>query len=161
MVGILSLLLIFFFLNEILNFNLVFVGFGVVLTLGFFTITPAIQKGLSNFIKLNYPSVIGVKLNKSDHSKVFDFINTICERLNVSMPKNVILGLSTDFYVTVSKIKLFNGLKINNLKNETLYISLPLMRVLNKEEFASIIGHELAHLEGRDNIHFEISSYTS
>ena len=153
LVGILSLLLIFFFLNEILNFNLVFVGFGVFLTLGFFTITPAIQKGLSNFIKLNDKSVIGVKLNKSDHSKVFDFINTICERLNVSMPKNVILGLSTDFYVTVSKIKLFNGLKINNLKNETLYISLPLMRVLNKEEFASIIGHELAHLEGRDNVY--------
>ena len=153
LVGILSLLLIFFFLNEILNFNLVFVGFGVVLTLGFFTITPAIQKGLSNFIKLNDKGVIGVKLNKSDHSKVFDFINIICERLKVAMPKNIILGLSTDFYVTVSKIKLFNGLKINNLKNETLYISLPLMRVLNQEEFASIIGHELAHLEGRDNVY--------
>lgn len=27
------------------------------------------------------------------------------------------------------------------------------MRVLNQEEFASIIGHELAHLEGRDNVY--------
>ena len=48
---------------------------------------------------------MGVKLNKSDHSKVFDFINIIC-KIKSCNAKNIILGLSTDFYVTVSKIKL-------------------------------------------------------
>jgi Zn-dependent protease with chaperone function len=34
--------------------------------------------------------------------------------------------------------------------NETLYLSLPLMRILSREELTAVIGHELGHFRGQD-----------
>jgi Zn-dependent protease with chaperone function len=62
-------------------------------------------------------------------------------RLNTSS-----LALITLFFVIDALVKCFTGLR----KGRTLYLSLPICRILNEEELRAIIGHELGHFKGDD-----------
>ena len=143
----------FLFLNEILGLKVIFILIGVALSLAFFYIFPPIIKGVFNFTKINYVPIVGVSLNKRDHSKIFSVVSDLSKKINAKMPKNIVLGLSTDFFAISKDVKVFNGIKQTNLKDETLYISIPYLRILTIKELEGIIGHELGHFEGKDTIY--------
>jgi len=143
----------FLFLNELLGLKVIFILIGVALSLAFFYIFPPLVKGVFNFTKINYVPIIGVSLNKKDHSKIFSVVSDLSKKINAKMPKNIVLGLSTDFFAISKDLKVFNGIKQTTLKNETLYISIPYLRILTIKELEGIIGHELGHFEGKDTIY--------
>ena len=143
----------FLFLNELLGLKVIFILIGVALSLTFFYIFPPLIKGVYNFTKINYVSIIGVSLNEKDHSKIFSAVSNLSKKINAKMPKNIVLGLSTDFFAISKNVSVFNGIKQTNLKNETLYISIPYLRVLTIKELEGIIGHELGHFQGDDTIY--------
>ena len=140
----------FLFLNELVGLRVIFIAIGTALSLGFFYIFPPIVKGVFNFTKVNYVPIVGVSLNKKDHSKIFSVVSDLSKKINAKMPKNIVLGLSTDFFAISKDLKVFNGVKQTTLKNETLYISIPYLRILTINELEGIIGHELGHFEGKD-----------
>lgn len=93
-------------------------------------------------------SVFGRALNPSDAPNLYGFVNALSEKLGAKAPEHIIVGLDPTFYVTSSDISLPGGDK--EIHGETLYISAPLSRLLSREEFASVIGHELGHFRGAD-----------
>ena len=141
------------FLNEILGLRFIFIVFGILIGFLFIAVTPAIYKGIKHFIKKDYISVIGVRLNKKDHKKIFDFISQICKKLNAVIPNNILVGLTTDFYAVSEKLKVFNGIDRKTIKNNTIYISLPYLRILTVEELSALIGHEVGHFVGEDTMY--------
>ena len=143
----------FLFLNELLGLKIIFLVIGAALSLAFFYIFPPLVKGVFNFTKINYVPIVGVSLNKKDHSKIFSVVSDLSKKINAKMPKNIVLGLSTDFFAISKDLKVFNGINQTTLKNETLYISIPYLRILTIKELEGIIGHELGHFEGKDTIY--------
>ncbi len=64
------------------------------------------------------------------------------------MPDHVIVGLHDGFFVTSSEIML--GPDDVRLHGRTLYLSAPALALLNHDETAAVIAHELAHFSGED-----------
>ena len=143
----------FLFLNELLGLKVIFIVIGVALSLAFFYIFPPLLKGVYNFTKINYVPIVGVSLNKKDHMKIFSVVSELSKKINAKMPKNIVLGLSTDFFAISKNVSVFNGIKQTYLRDETLYISIPFLRVLTTKELEGIIGHELGHFQGGDTIY--------
>jgi Zn-dependent protease with chaperone function len=106
-----------------------------------------VESGFS-LAKIFESRVIGKILDIDNNNDLFEFINKIAASIGASAPKNVIVGLEPTFYVTAANIVTLGDGKV--CRDETMYLSLPLMRLLSKEELAAIIGHELAHFKGED-----------
>jgi Zn-dependent protease with chaperone function len=92
--------------------------------------------------------VLGIVLDPNTHKHIYDYINSIANKLNAKAPKHIVVGLDPNFYVTNANVNVLG--KNTTLNGETLYISLPLLRILTKNEFRSVIGHELGHFRGKD-----------
>ena len=143
----------FAFLNEIAGLRIIFIIIGFAITLAMLTAIPPITKGISHFVKDSPIMVVGVSLNEKDHAKIFSLVNQISTKINAKKPKNITIGLTPDFYATSAHVRIFNGVEEKLLKDETLYISLPYLRVLTIKEFEGIVGHELGHFEGDDTLY--------
>ncbi len=96
-------------------------------------------------------SAIGKVLKEADAPQLFGFVRSIAQKLGAKEPQNIIVGLEPTFYVTNTNVQVL-GCE-NQIAGETLYVSAPLARLLSKEEFASVIGHELGHFRGNDTIY--------
>ena len=76
------------------------------------------------------------------------FVKNLAEKLGARAPDNIIVGLEPNFFVTSAEIRITDAAR--PLEGETLYVSLPLARLMNVSEFAAVIGHELGHFRGED-----------
>ncbi|MFM0009172.1 M48 family metallopeptidase [Paraburkholderia sediminicola] len=92
--------------------------------------------------------VKAVALSRDEQPELYAFVDDIAKRLNAKPPKNIVAGIEPNFFVTVSQVNLFG--QNHTLTNETLFLSLAMMRLFSKQEFAAVIGHELGHFRGDD-----------
>ena len=76
------------------------------------------------------------------------FVKNLAEKLGARAPDNIIVGLEPNFFVTSAEIRIPDAAR--PLEGETLYVSVPLARLMNVSEFAAVIGHELGHFRGED-----------
>ncbi|MBL8516777.1 MAG: M48 family metallopeptidase [Betaproteobacteria bacterium] len=106
-----------------------------------------LKEGLSVFKRVE-TEVVGIALLPKDQTVLWQFIERIAKRLKATPPKNLIVGLEPTFYVTSADVKVQP--KGFSHRGETLYLSLPLMRILSLPELAAVIGHELGHFRGED-----------
>lgn len=93
-------------------------------------------------------SVVGTTLSPSSNPKIFAFVQDIAQKLGATPPKNIVVGLEPNFYVTSADVKVVGDDK--RLSGETLFLSLPLARIFSLEEIKAVIGHELGHFRGKD-----------
>lgn len=92
-------------------------------------------------------SVIGKEVEKDNN--LWNLVNSIANKVEASPPDNIIVGLEPGFYITAANVTIVNE-KTNVVTGETLYLSLPLVRLYSENELSAIIGHELAHFKGED-----------
>ena len=92
--------------------------------------------------------VIGKTATTEEEPKLWGLINNLAAQLGATPPQNIVLGLEPNFYVTSADVIVYPATK--KLPGETLYLSLPLMRILSSEELSAVIGHELGHFRGKD-----------
>lgn len=118
------------------------IGFGALIG-GF-----SLIKSSFRLAKKQASSVLGSKLEPSQHPRLFSLIKEIATKLGARNPDHVVVGLEPNFYVTSGDINIMGENK--TLTGETLYLSLPLARILTLEELKVIIGHELGHFRGAD-----------
>jgi Zn-dependent protease with chaperone function len=125
-----------------------FIAIGMI---GLVALITAIGLIFSSFKLIKKPthSVLADELNRSQHPKLFSLIDEVAESLGAKPPKNVITGLEPNFYVTNAEVTII-GKNTKTLHDGTLFVSLPLARILTVEEFKGIIGHELGHFRGND-----------
>lgn len=89
-----------------------------------------------------------VLANKEDYPKLWEHIESISEKIHATKPDNIILGLEPTFYATSASVELVGDSK--TFEGETLYLSLPLMKLFNMEELSAVVGHELGHFKAKD-----------
>lgn len=85
-------------------------------------------------------------LTQEDQPEVWAFVTEVARKMKARTPDNIIAGIEPTFYAT----EVDNIVLDSKLTGETLYLSIPLSRILTKDELRSILGHELAHFAGSD-----------
>lgn len=95
--------------------------------------------------------VIGIPLSPIEQPRLALMVQNIAKATGARNPDNIVLGLDTNFFATTAPIHL--PVLRQPLTGQTLYLSLPLMRVLSLEEVRAVIGHELAHFSGSDTLY--------
>ncbi|MEL7480459.1 MAG: M48 family metallopeptidase [Pseudomonadota bacterium] len=93
-------------------------------------------------------NVIGLPIRPIDAPHLHRVIGSICRQLNTKPPKQVVVGLDANFFATSAHVH--TPFDKQPMRGQTLYMSLPLLRMLTEEEVKSVIGHEMAHFSGGD-----------
>ena len=97
------------------------------------------------------PQVVGSPVGIGTNARLSGMVDDIARRLDTAPPDNIVLGLDTTFFVTQARVRCVEG----ELTGRTLYVSLPLCRILELDELRSIVGHELGHFKGADTAYSE------
>ncbi len=105
-------------------------------------------------------SVVGIPIQPIDAPHLTRIVGNIARKLETKAPDNIVLGLDANFFATSANVR--TPLSKKPLKGNTLYLSLPLMRMMSDEETKSIIGHEMGHFSGNDTAysHYFAPAYT-
>ncbi len=95
--------------------------------------------------------VRGDAVTRKQAPELWGLVDEVAEALGSDKPDHIVVGLDPNFWIISGAVEMVGeGLK-GRLNGKTLYVSLPLMRVLKEEEFVGIVGHELGHFRGRDS----------
>ena len=95
-------------------------------------------------------NVAGIPVSESKGPGLHEFVKGIAARLGAQAPANIVVGLEPNFFVTSAEV--VTPASGKPLAGETLYVSVPLARLMTVPEFAAVIGHELGHFRGEDTV---------
>lgn len=90
--------------------------------------------------------VEGELVREQDAPALWQRVRSLAATLRTAPPRQIIGGIDTNFFVTESQITLAN----ETVEGRTLFVSLPLLRVLDQREADAVLAHELAHFSGGD-----------
>ncbi|MEM4720961.1 MAG: M48 family metallopeptidase [Candidatus Methanomethylicaceae archaeon] len=116
------------------------IGFGAIVG-----IVIMIQASFS-IIKKATINVVGKCLIEEENPLLWHKIKNFIKKIGTSLPNHIVVGLETNFFVTEANVFCLDG----ELSGKTMFISLPLCRILSVEEFEAVIAHELSHFKGMD-----------
>lgn len=71
-------------------------------------------------------------------------VRDICQRVEVTPPDHIVAGIDTNFFVTEAPLITTGG----DLDGRTLYVSLSLLKALERDEASAVLSHEMAHFHG-------------
>jgi Zn-dependent protease with chaperone function len=116
------------------------VGVGAVL--GVFSIS----RQLLATLRMITSKVKGKLVTRESNPTLWQYVDDLSRRLGTAPPRQIVAGLEPNFFVTEADVTCLDG----DVKGRTLYLSLPVCRILNRGELAAIVGHELGHFRGAD-----------
>lgn len=88
----------------------------------------------------------GELVSEVDAPRLWQRIRDIAARLHTPAPDHLIAGIDANFFVTEAPLAVGGQV----LTGRKLYVSVPLLRQLDREEADAVLAHELAHLSGGD-----------
>ncbi|WNG50367.1 M48 family metalloprotease [Archangium minus] len=88
-------------------------------------------------------------LEKEHAPELWAHVRQLCERLGTPPPDHILAGIDTNFFVTESDVRVGE----RTLTGRTLYVSLSLLRMLERSEADAVLAHEMGHLLGGDTGH--------
>jgi Zn-dependent protease with chaperone function len=88
--------------------------------------------------------VVGKSLSREDYPGLWKYVNELSAEVGTVGPKNLVVGLEPNFYVTEADVRCLDG----ELTGRTMYISLALCRIMTVPELKAVIAHELGHFKG-------------
>jgi len=89
---------------------------------------------------------VGELVLEDDAPLLWKRIRHMAERLKTAPPEHIVAGIDANFFVTEAPLTVGD----KTLTGRTLFVSLPLLRILDQSEADAVFGHELAHLRGGD-----------
>jgi len=93
-----------------------------------------------------------IKLNKKEHTALWDFIHTICKETGAPKPRAIYVDPDVNAYVSYTNMWLSLFLPVK----KELTIGLGLVSCLNLSEFKAVMSHEFGHFSQRS---MKIGSY--
>ena len=104
---------------------------------------------LAIFRKVNEKHPIeGELVSRADAPELWSRIESIAQTLGTAPPDRIVAGIEASFYVTEHPIILAG----RRGQGRTLFISLPMLKIMSLEEADAVLGHELAHFSGEDTL---------
>lgn len=92
--------------------------------------------------------VEGELIDEQDAPSLWQRVRDMAARLSTAPPDRIVAGVVPNFFVTEHPVTIGP----QTLAGRTLYVSLPLLKVLATDEADAILGHELAHFSGQDTL---------
>lgn len=100
----------------------------------------------------------GLLLNPDDAPELFEHMRELASRIGAEPPTHVVLGVQDNFFVTEVPFAIFKRFpseeqpapELERVEGRTLYVSLPLMRTLSRDELSAVLAHELGHFAAGD-----------
>ena len=102
-------------------------------------------KGIFKRVQLNN-RVDGELVTEADAPLLWKRIRHMAGRLKTEPPRHIVAGIDANFFVTEAPLTVGG----QQLTGRTLFVSIPLLRLLDQSEADAVFGHELAHLRGGD-----------
>ncbi|MBC7171203.1 MAG: M48 family metalloprotease, partial [Polyangiaceae bacterium] len=90
--------------------------------------------------------VEGEILEEARALELWGRLRSLCASLGTTPPNHLVVGIDDNFYVTEAEVRVGG----RALTGRTLYLSLSLLRVLERGEAEAVFAHEMAHLLGGD-----------
>ncbi|WP_312949986.1 M48 family metallopeptidase [Superficieibacter sp.] len=106
----------------------------------------SIKKCFALFKPEDHP-IRGSNVTQSQAPELWQWVKELAQRGAVTVPDNIVVGFFDCFYVTANAVQIVDGPR---LTGNTLYFPLTYSSLMDKEEMASVIGHELGHFTGMD-----------
>jgi Zn-dependent protease with chaperone function len=91
-------------------------------------------------------TVEGEVVTEADAPLLWRRIRHMAARLKTAPPDHIVAGIDTNFFVTETPLTVCQ----KALQGRSLFVSIPLLRVLSLQEADAVLGHELAHFRGGD-----------
>lgn len=88
----------------------------------------------------------GELVAEADAPRLWARVRQLAARVNTAPPDQIVAGIDTNFFVTEAPCSAGG----RALQGRTLFVSIPLLRVLDQAEADAVLAHELAHLGGGD-----------
>jgi Zn-dependent protease with chaperone function len=92
--------------------------------------------------------LMGKSVSEREAPKVWAFVRSVAAKAGAAMPDGIVLGLDEGFFVTEHPVELRSGAPVP--QGRILYLPLPYMAFMGRDEAAAVIGHELGHFTGAD-----------
>lgn len=122
-------------------YTVVFVIAGLLAAIGLF-------RSLRTLYRRPSISEVSVMIPHADDSRIWRLVHQVATQVGAKAPENVIVGLQPNFYATSAEVRLPG--RREALQGETIYLSLPMLRLFEEDELRAVIGHELGHFTGND-----------
>jgi len=90
----------------------------------------------------------GRAVSRDDAPGLWHWVDGVADRLGALRPDQIVVGLTRGFFVTSGPKLLAPGGE--RFEGRTLYLPLPYLPLLRRDEAEAIIGHELGHFTGGD-----------
>ncbi len=91
-------------------------------------------------------TVQGDELSREQAPELWRRLEDLVGRLGAQMPRHLVVGLDPTLFVTNADVVCSTG----TLSGPTLYVSLPLCRILTVDELLAFLAHEFAHFHGAE-----------
>jgi Zn-dependent protease with chaperone function len=90
--------------------------------------------------------VVGEVVSEPDAPRLWKRVREIAAKMKTAPPDHLVAGIDANFFVTES------GLEVGGrrLAGRCLYVSIPLLKVLDRPQADAVLVHELAHFRGGD-----------
>jgi Zn-dependent protease with chaperone function len=95
--------------------------------------------------------VIGMAVDTERAPSLHVLVDKVAGELGAPRPNNIVVGLDPTFFATSAVVH--TPFDQKPLRGETLFLSLPLIRMMSQEEVTSVVGHELGHFSGADTVY--------
>jgi Zn-dependent protease with chaperone function len=91
-------------------------------------------------------AIDGELVGEGDAPGLWANTRALAARLKTAPPRQIVAGIDTNFFVTEAPLTVAG----KTLIGRTLFVSLPLLRLLDRAQADAVLGHELAHFRGGD-----------
>lgn len=91
-------------------------------------------------------AVDGELVSENDAPRLWAAIRELASSLKTAPPDQIIAGIDTIFFVTEAPLSIVG----RQVTGRSLFVSIPLLRLLDQSEADAVLAHELAHLRGGD-----------
>jgi Zn-dependent protease with chaperone function len=137
------------------------VHIGIILAIGLGALLGVLRLANASFsiVKTATATVTGKPVSAQESPPLWNFVADVAKAVKTQPPDNLVVGLDCNFFVTEAPVRALQrtkggweavGYGPRNLEGRTMFLSLPLSRILTQEELRGVLGHELAHYQGED-----------
>ncbi|HSV46212.1 MAG TPA: M48 family metallopeptidase [Ramlibacter sp.] len=119
----------------------------LVLIAGFFALCGIVMVLVAIFRRPRLDNqVVGELVAEQDAPRLWRRVREIAAKMKTAPPDHLVAGIDANFFVTEA------GLEVGNrrLSGRCLYVSIPLLKLLDRSQAEAVLVHELAHFRGGD-----------
>ncbi|MES2708096.1 MAG: M48 family metallopeptidase [Verrucomicrobiota bacterium] len=107
----------------------------------------ALVKAILRKVEDDHP-IPGEVVAKAAAPELWERIESIAKALGTDPPDRLVAGIEPSFFVTEHPVTVAG----TRLEGRTLFVSLPMLKIMSVEEADAVLGHELAHFSGEDTL---------